>query len=40
MDLKVTRFATMEYINSDETAVFLKISKEAFRLCFEQWKQR
>ena len=38
--LKGTRFATMEDIKSNTTAELRKVPKEAFRRCFQQWKDR
>jgi transposase len=37
MELKGTRFATMEDVKSNATAEHRKIPKEAFCRCFQQW---
>jgi hypothetical protein len=38
MGLKGTRFATVQGIKWNATAELLKIAKEAFRRCFQQWQ--
>ena len=40
MDLKGTRFATMEDIKSNATAALRRIPKEGFHRCFQQWQDR
>jgi hypothetical protein len=40
MGLKETCFATMEDMKSNAKAELLKIPKETFRLCFQQWQDR
>ena len=40
MDLKGTRFVTMEDMKWNATAELQKIPKEAFRRCFLQWQDR